>query len=442
MARRWFIVIPLALILALIGAVIVWLMWVTVDWVRQSGVHLYAFQTAGVSAEAEEKQTFNVQGITTLEVNNLSGEISVIGVSGSKEIAVTAHKKAWGSNQKNAEENLAEVKLVTSQEDDTLSVSVEEQDRVIVLFGERRPPLIDLTISVPPEVAVNLSSRMGDVSLTEMGADAYLTTEFGKIDVNDHESGLTANTQNGQITASGIRAGDEVVSLETQFGDIRLSQADMNSLKVDTQSGKITLDDVVVKREVKLHSEFGSFSYNKGRVGQLILDGNNGPVDLQELDIKGPVTIETDFGEILLEKVNAEAYDLKSNSGKIEADGVSGSVTARSEFGDITIYGGKLADLTLMAHNGSITYRGSLGSERQSLKSEFGDIWLSLPEDAAFDYDLQTRFGKITSDFDMAIEKDEEGARSQGKVNGGGALLSAITNNGSIRINILKSTED
>jgi len=134
MARRWFIVIPLALILALIGAVIVWLMWVTVDWVRQSGVHLYAFQTAGVSAEAEEKQTFNVQGITTLEVNNLSGEISVIGVSGSKEIAVTAHKKAWGSNQKNAEENLAEVKLVTSQEDDTLSVSVEEQDRVIVLF--------------------------------------------------------------------------------------------------------------------------------------------------------------------------------------------------------------------------------------------------------------------------------------------------------------------
>jgi DUF4097 and DUF4098 domain-containing protein YvlB len=442
MARKWFIVIPLALILALIGAVIVWLMWVTVDWVRQSGIHLYAFQTTGVAAEAEEKQTFSVQGITLLEVNNLSGEINVTGVPGSKEIIVTAHKKAWGSNLKNAEENLAEVKLVIKQEDDTLYVSGEEQRQVIVLFGERRPPLIDLTIAAPPEVAASLSSRMGDVSVTGMGADVDLNTEFGTVDVKDVAGSLMANADNGRITATNIRAGAEAVTLQTQFGEIHLDQADVNSLKVDTQSGNITLDDVDVKGEASLHSEFGSLVYRGGSAGQLNLDGNNGPVDLRELEIKGTVTVEMDFGEIQLEKVNAGAYKLKSNSGRIEADGVRGSVTARTEFGDILIIGGKQANLDLTAHNASITYRGSLGAEEQSFKSEFGDIRLFLPEDAAFDYELETRFGQITSEFDMTIQKDEERTSSQGKVNGGGALLSAVTNNGSIKINILKSTEE
>jgi DUF4097 and DUF4098 domain-containing protein YvlB len=442
MARKWFIVLPLALILALVGAVIVWLMWVTVDWVRQSGVHLYAFQTSGVSAEAEEKQTFSAQGITLLEVNNLSGEISVTGVPGSKEIIVTAHKKAWGSSQKKAKENLAEVKLVTSQEDDTLYVSVEEQEQVIVLFGERRPPLIDLAISAPPEVIASLTNRLGDLSVIGMRADIDLNTEFGAIEVKDVTGSLLANADNGRIMAYNIHAGDEAVTLQTQFGDIHLSQADMNSLKVDTQSGKIALNDVTVKGEASLHSEFGDLTYRGGSSGQLTLDGNNGPVDLQDLEIKGPLTVETEFGAIQLKKVNAEAYDLKSNSGKIEANGVSGMLTARSEFGDIFISKGKLANLDLVAHNGSIIYQGSLGSRGQSLESEFGFIQLSLPAESAFDFDLQTQFGAITSDFDMAIQKDENGESGQGKVNGGGALLSAVTNNGNITIEIKQSMEE
>jgi len=442
MARKWFIVLPLALILALVGAVIVWLMWVTVDWVRQSGVHLYAFQTAGISVEAEEKQTFSAQGITMLNVNNLSGEISVTGVPGSKEIVVTAHKKAWGSTRKNAEENLTEVKLVADQEDDALYISVEEQERVIVLFGERRPPLIDLAISAPPEVVTSLTNRLGDLSVIGMRADVDLNTEFGAIEVKDVTGSLLANADNGRIMANNIRAGDEIVTLQTQFGDIHLGQADMNSLKVDTQSGKIALNDVTVKGEASLHSEFGDLTYRGGSAGQLTLNGNNGPVDLQDLEITGPVTVETEFGAIQLKKVNAEAYDLKSNSGKIEADGVSGMVTARSEFGDIFLSKGKLANLDLEAHNGSIIYQGSLGSREQSFESEFGSIQLSLPAESAFDFDLQTKFGEVTSDFDMTVQRDEEGVRSQGKVNGGGALLSAITNNGNITIEINHSTEE
>ncbi len=74
------------------------------------------------------------------------------------------------------------------------------------------------------------------------------------------------------------------------------------------------------------------------------------------------------------------------------------------------------------------------------MTSEFGELKLSLPAETALQADLQTEFGEIKSDFDLtlAVKGEVDQKHLQGKINGGGPLLTVKTNNGNILLKTLK----
>jgi len=172
----------------------------------------------------------------------------------------------------------------------------------------------------------------------------------------------------------------------------------------------------------------------------LDVTNKSGSISLTAVNISGELTLRDDFGNITLEQVKADSYDAETNSGAIIVDGVKGNVRAHSGFGNIDITNAESATLDLYTKSGTIDFAGSLGEGPHTVHSEFGDITLNLPADTAVNIDMETQFGKITSDLPITVTligKITQGQQT-GTINGGGAEFKVDTNNGNISIKILK----
>ena len=84
-------------------------------------------------------------------------------------------------------------------------------------------------------------------------------------------------------------------------------------------------------------------------------------MELISLQISESINVLDKFGNISLEQVDAKSYDLDTDSGTIEVDGVSFNLKAHSGFGSITIKNGENATIDLDTESGTVIYEGTLG---------------------------------------------------------------------------------
>jgi len=160
----------------------------------------------------------------------------------------------------------------------------------------------------------------------------------------------------------------------------------------------------------------------------------NGKITLENVDIEDRVTIHNDFGDQTLNAVDASAYDLKTQNGKIKVDKARGSIMAQSDFGDVEVLNVENGTIDLSSTNGAVTFSGSLAGGPHKVASDFGNITLTLPSETALNVDLQTGFGKISSEFEITVSGALDDNHWIGKFNGGGEELTVKTNNGNITI--------
>jgi DUF4097 and DUF4098 domain-containing protein YvlB len=105
--------------------------------------------------------------------------------------------------------------------------------------------------------------------------------------------------------------------------------------------------------------------------------------------------------------------DASTGSGQIDIDGLTGGLTAHAASGSIHVNGTPTADWQLNTASGSIV--------------------LGIPEGSAFRVQASTSSGSIDSDHKLTVS--HVGRRElTGTVGNGGALVSARSSSGSIRI--------
>lgn len=387
-----------ALILALLAscAGIVAILWFSIARASTGGVSWRFFTVETVSAEGDEEQRVTVSGPAALSIENSAGKITVTGGEGD-EIVVAAHKTAWGATQAEAEAALAALKVTITQKGNAVTVRVVRPEKIVVA-GSSQSDEVEFTITVPAETAVTAKADFGDVTLSGTTGDADLQTDFGDIDVQDVKGGVITETSSGKVTAMRVGGEGESVKLESDFG-------------------RVVLEDATA-REVWLHS-------------------SSGATELTQVDASSTVTAKTDFGDVTLEGVTAETYDLRTSSGKITVHGARGTVKAHTDFGNVEVTEATDAKVDLSSSSGSISFAGSLGDGPHTVETDFGGIQLTLPEDTALTFDLQTDFGKINSAFPITTSGELENNHWRGAINGGGASLTASTNSGYITLEIL-----
>ena len=165
---------------------------------------------------------------------------------------------------------------------------------------------------------------------------------------------------------------------------------------------------------------------------------NSGAVTLTKVQVSKGIKVDDQFGDIDLDQANGASYDLHTNSGSITVDGAKGKLTAHTEFGNIEIKNAVAVTVDISTNSGTVEFTGSLGAGPHNVKSEFGQIDITIPADTKLNVDLSTDFGKIKSDLPITVTLTEtstdNGDQIAGSINGGGDLLTMETNSGGVNI--------
>lgn len=324
------------------------------------------------SAQADEEKRVTAATPLTLDVESTNGDID-IEKGDSDEVIVKVQKTVWASSQVKAEEMLESLKLEVKQDGSRLYLRAElpQGDLGMKLVAYQ----VNFVIQTPEKTSVRAHSSFGRVTLSGTQGDADLSSSSGKVVAKDLQS--------------------EVLRLSSDFGEIQVDGSTASQLDAQTSSGDVLLE---------------------------------------EMTVKGKITARTDFGSVKLVHAQANSYDLRSSSGAISVNGAQGTLAAHTDFGEIEVRNGEQVTLDLSTNSGSVSFSGTLGDGPHKLATDFGSIEITFPQDSRLTLDLKTGFGKVRSELPITMDGSLTDNRWNGKLNGGGALLTAETNSGSISL--------
>jgi hypothetical protein len=273
------------------------------------------------------------------------------------------------------------------------------------------------TFQVSGPVDLEVQTHSGDI-VVRSGPPGSVTIR-GKIFVGDHW--LFGNRH---VDVSDI---EQHPPLRQDGNNIRVDYVNAHEISVDYE---IT---VPAETTIRTHSGSGDQTI-EGTHGNADLQSGSGEIRLSQIsgeirvqtgsgnvrarEISGPVRGGAGSGDIEIEQTGSGDIDLHTGSGNIKVRGVHGSLHIEAGSGDITAEGIQSGSWEI--HTGS------------------GNVHVKLPADAAFDANISTSSG--TLDVDAPIEMTVRGRinethrQIQGKVRGGGPLLTLRTGSGDIHI--------
>jgi hypothetical protein len=210
-------------------------------------------------------------------------------------------------------------------------------------------------------------------------------------------------------------AEDSLVGIDvtmTQEGDkIRIVAKAPQPLLLGSRGADVTLE-VPAGAVLDLRTSNGKIAAT-GKTGDVTANSSNGPIDVTGSQAK---------------------LQLSTSNGKISVAGGAGKMELKTSNGGIDIKS-EQAVVTADSSNGAITFTGSLADGEHSFRTHNGKIALTLPADARFRLEAETRNGQIKSEFTVDKTEKTRKNRLYGKVGAKpAATIKVQTSNGGIEI--------
>ena len=181
----------------------------------------------------------------------------------------------------------------------------------------------------------------------------------------------------------------------------------------------------------------------RGSFGTMDLSDIGGPTEVKNANgavklrgVKGPANVRTSFGMVECVRIDGD-LTVENANGVVRASDVKGGASVRTSFASVTLVG-IAGRVRVDNQNGAIDARG-LGSRKGScqpveLKTSFSSIKVALPEDAGWNVDARTSFGRIQAELPITVQGSLSNESIQGKIGDGACPLTLSNNNGSIEI--------
>jgi len=195
-----------------------------------------------------------------------------------------------------------------------------------------------------------------------------------------------------------------------------------------TSGGNVSVTELQGKAEARTSG--GSMKFEKIG-GPLSARTSGGSIKAEQ--IQGAVELRTSGGNLNLMHIEGDLIG-RTSGGSIQAEQLAGKVELKTSGGSIKISECK-GPVDASTSGGSISAELLVQpSGACSFKTSGGSVKISLPETVAIDVDAKTSGGHVSSAFAVATQDDAEKQAHdlQGKINGGGPLLTARTSGGSI----------
>lgn len=290
-------------------------------------------------AWVEESQLIELSAadISALRAITDNGRVRVRGTNAaSNAIEATAHMRAGGASDEDAQAALDAIEIVTTVEDNGvqvlrwdwpedrprdwaaevsfevtvpahLSVTIETENGeidVLGVAGDLRLASANGRITLDNEAALNIGepdiqaeTQNGEIRARCQASRLELTTQNGRIDARTSAEKLHLQSSNGMVTVGLTDAGPVGGSIQTENGSVRLEIADGVSTELEcrTMNGQI-------RSKIELADQDRKRLYLRGRLGsgggELKLETSNGSIEIAPLDAATPN--ESDESEVSL----------------------------------------------------------------------------------------------------------------------------------------------
>jgi ribosomal protein S11 len=449
---------------------------------RSLSVVLLACCATAMSASEEVSKDFQksvaLTGGRSLKVEHWQGNVT-IRTQAKGEAEIHASMKCSSEKLEDAREGCDRIKVLV--EESSSGVWVRTVPPGNDFFNGRRSLsfALNFDITMPETAPLEVHTRFGSVTVTDLHAPATIQTNngkvvftggrgkqriednFGNVEVTRNDGDVTIVDSNGKVTASDVTGTLEV---HDNFGDINATnigkRLDVNSANGDVTAtnvtgpvnisnsfGKVTVRDA--KADVWVQDQNGAVEVT-GVTGTADLRATFGPMRFSRIGkgvtvhgqqseitgdtVGGPATVDLNFGGIELHNVKGGVRAMAGQA-NIRLSDIGGEVYAGTSFGSVTVE--DVAEpITVDNHQGSVTVRAKAAKKCQpiSLTTGFGPMKVFVAPGAGYDVTAKVSFGTITAEPAMTVTGQVGGESLTGKIGGGGCMLKLVNQQGNIDI--------
>lgn len=273
------------------------------------------------------------------------------------------------------------------------------------------------TFQVTGPVNLDVQTRSGDI-IVRAGASGSVSIS-AKIYVGDHWLFGNRHTDVSDIEQHPpIRQDGNSIHIENvNARDISINYEITVPVDSTVHSHSGSGDQIIEGTHGNADVQTGSGDVKLSRItGEIHVQTGSG--DVRALEIAGPVRGNTGSGDVEVREIGSGDIDMHTGSGNISVRGVQGGLRAEAGSGDITAEGTQ--------------------TSAWQIRTGSGNVHVRLPANAAFDADISTSSGTldVNAPITMTVQGRVQETRKHidGKVRGGGPLLSLRTGSGDIHI--------
>jgi len=208
---------------------------------------------------ATRRHTFPAAGVTTARLDTGAGELTIRGRAGASEIEVVADYKAHSPGRLSAQEIIDKLKLSMEVRGGTFYLKTADRED----WNWGHDGSIDLTVTVPAAVALEVRDGAGGMTITGIDGDVTIHDGSGGIEVEDVRGKLRIDDGSGSIVVRNVGGAIDIVD---GSGSIEIVHAG-GDVRIEDGSGSIDVRDVAGRLDVPRKGS-GSVHYSdvRGRV--------------------------------------------------------------------------------------------------------------------------------------------------------------------------------
>lgn len=263
---------------------------------------------------------------------------------------------------------------------------------------------------------INIESNIGNIYIDKSQTDNIEVKAKGTIYGN-----------NKKTMASAI---DSLVNID-EGSTINITTDEM----YQENNGPVSADlylyiKIPPKMYAKVSNSYGNINLTNLTKGAKV-SSDNGNISIK--NITGDLDLKNSYGATTVNSIKGNV-DTTSENGNVIINDVSGYLNASNSYGDIKLKN-VLGKIDAYATNGKISLTSSNPlTKGLNLKSEYGAIDINLPKKQAGNFDLKTEYGKISNDFGLSVQKDEDSNKqsSNKKIGNSDIPIKISSDNGDI----------
>lgn len=198
-------------------------------------------------------KTFPVDSGGTLTIESDIGSIRIEGTdTDSVEIEILRYAKT--NNRKRAAEILGNFDIQFNHSGNDVTIEAKYKKRGLRGFWSRIGNILQVkfVIAVPSEYNVDLNTKGGSISVSDIRGEVLSKTSGGSLDFDNIDGDITGNTSGGSVSIGEVSGNTRI---RTSGGSIRISLAH-GTVDAHTSGGSITVEEVM--GSIKAHTSGGS----------------------------------------------------------------------------------------------------------------------------------------------------------------------------------------